>query len=41
MAAVIALALVGTGVVGYLALYQYGVVRTVWEPFSVTAAGRC
>ncbi|HET7583864.1 MAG TPA: vitamin K epoxide reductase family protein [Gemmatimonadaceae bacterium] len=30
---VVALAVVGGCVAGYLALYQYGVVRDVWEPF--------
>lgn len=30
---VIVLALVGTGVAGYLALYQWRAVPTVWEPF--------
>lgn len=28
-----ALALLGCGVATYLALYQYGVIATVWEPF--------
>lgn len=32
-APIIALALVGFAVAGYLALYQWGVVSTVWEPF--------
>ncbi len=30
---IVALAMVGFGVATYLALYQYGVVSTVWEPF--------
>ena len=30
---IVALALVGAIVAGYLALFQYGVVSTVWEPF--------
>lgn len=30
---IVALALVGTGIAGYLALFQLGVLPTVWEPF--------
>ncbi|CAN5538557.1 MAG: vitamin K epoxide reductase family protein [Chloroflexi bacterium] len=30
---IIALALLGTGIAGYLTLFQLGVVREVWEPF--------
>lgn len=30
---IIALATLGFGIAGYLALYQWGVVATVWEPF--------
>lgn len=30
---IVGLALVGFGIATYLALYQYGVVDTVWEPF--------
>lgn len=30
---IIILATIGFGLAGYLALYQYGVVTTVWEPF--------
>lgn len=30
---IVAVALVGAGIATYLALYQYGVVETVWEPF--------
>jgi hypothetical protein len=30
---IVALALVGTAVAGYLALFQQGVIDTVWEPF--------
>lgn len=30
---ILALALLGLIVAGYLALYQWGVVATVWEPF--------
>ncbi|SFQ71386.1 Vitamin K epoxide reductase family protein [Amycolatopsis arida] len=30
---IVVVALVGAGIATYLALYQYGVVDTVWEPF--------
>lgn len=30
---IVVVAAVGFGIAGYLALYQYGVVPTVWEPF--------
>ncbi|HUH06229.1 MAG TPA: vitamin K epoxide reductase family protein [Egibacteraceae bacterium] len=30
---IIGLAVIGAGIATYLALYQYGVVSTVWEPF--------
>ncbi len=30
---IVGLALIGSGIAGYLALYQWGVFATVWEPF--------
>ena len=30
---IVGLALVGTAIASYLALFQFGVIRTVWEPF--------
>lgn len=30
---IVAIALAGFGIATYLALYQFGVIRTVWEPF--------
>lgn len=36
----IAVALAGLGIASYLALYQYGLLRTVWEPFFGNGSAR-